>query len=113
MQGEADRAGHQGARPYVHRRPPGSRGRHQSRGRCHLVIIHEQRTHNVSGGEEPLDGEPPFDHEDRLIGARSGPASRVVEVPIDVESRVVGIVYLDERARHDDGRALGHVRHPH
>jgi hypothetical protein len=76
------------------------------------VVIHQQRTNKVSGREKALDGEPPLDNEDRLIGARSGPASRVVEVPKVVESRVVGIVYLDERARHDKGRALGRVRHP-
>jgi hypothetical protein len=76
------------------------------------VIIDEQRTDRVLGREEPVDGEPPLDHEDRLVGVQPDPAGRVVEVPVEVESRVVGVVHPDERARGDDRKVLGRVRHP-
>jgi hypothetical protein len=76
------------------------------------VIIDEQRTHCVLGRQEPVDGEPPLDHEDRLVGDQPDPAGRVIEVPVEVESRVVGVVHPDERAQDDDGRVLGRVGHP-
>jgi hypothetical protein len=75
------------------------------------MIIDEQGTHRVLGREEPADGEPPLDHEDRLVGVQPDAAGRVVEIPVEVESRVVGVVHPDERARRDNRRLFGRVRH--
>jgi hypothetical protein len=76
------------------------------------VIIDQQRTDRVPGHEEPVDGEPPLDHEHRLIGVHPDSPSWVVEVPIEVQSRVVRVFHFDERARGDNGGISGRVRHP-
>jgi hypothetical protein len=112
VQGEADGVGDHGTRPYEHRRPPGSCGRHQVTGRLHLVIIDEQGTHRVLGREEPIDSELPLDHEHRLVGVQPDSAGRVVEVTVKVESRIIGVAHFEKRARGDDMGVLGRVRHP-
>ena len=111
MEGEAHRAGHDGARPDEHRRSPGPGGRHQVTGRCHLVVVDQQRTHGVGRSEESLDGEPPLDHEDRLVGFHPDPTGWVVEVPVEREARVLGVDHADEGARGAHARVLWRARH--
>ena len=111
MEGEAHRGGYDGARPDEHRRSPGPGGRHQVAGRCHLVVVDQQRTHGVGRSEESLDGEPPLHHEDRPVGFHPDPTGWIVEVPVERQARVLGVGHADEWARGADVGVLGRARH--
>ena len=75
------------------------------------MIVDEERAHRVSGSEEPFDGEPPLDHEDGVFVVEPDTAGRVVEAPVEPESRIVRIVYPDQWARSDDRAVQRDVRH--
>jgi hypothetical protein len=112
VQGEADRTGHQSTRPHEHRHAQGTCCRHQDAGCVHLVVIDQQRMHRVRRREKPADGKPPLDDENGLVGLQPDASRRVVEIPIEKESRIVMVVHPDERAGNDIGMVLGRIQHP-
>jgi hypothetical protein len=75
------------------------------------MIVNQQRADGVRGGEQPVDRKPPFDHEHRLVGVHPDPSGRVVEVPVEIEPRVLGSVHPDQRTRGDGRGVLRGGRH--
>jgi hypothetical protein len=76
------------------------------------VVVDQEGTYRVLRSEEAADGEPPLDHEDRLVGLHPDPLGRVGEVPVGVEAGVIGVDDFYEgatRATTWGLRNIGHV----